>query len=64
MDAIIPRIPISEKLIVGGDLNNHIDRTLITTQGYFEYIVRNEEGGTILGFAAPIANTCFEEENT
>jgi hypothetical protein len=68
LDALVSRVPISEKLFIGGDLNGHICSTRVCFDGVhggFEYGSRNQEGDDILNFILAydlsIANTLFRK---
>jgi hypothetical protein len=53
-------VPISEKLFIGGDLNEHVGATRVGFDGVhggFGYGSRNQEGEGILNFA--LANDLF-----
>ena len=61
-------MPISEKLFIGGDLNEHVCSTRVCFDGVHEgfgYESRNQEGEGILNFALAydliIANTLFKK---
>jgi hypothetical protein len=54
LDALVSSVPISEKLLIGGDLNGHISSTRVGFDGVHEsfgYGSRNQEGKGILNFA-------------
>jgi hypothetical protein len=61
-------VPISEKLFIGGDLNEHVCSTRVGFDGVHEgfgYESRNQEGEDILNFALAcnlfITNTLFKK---
>jgi hypothetical protein len=61
-------VPISEKLFIGGDLNEHVGSTRVGFDGVHEgfgYGSRNQEGEGILNFALAydlfVANTLFRK---
>jgi hypothetical protein len=54
LDALVSSVPISEKLLIGGDLNGHISSTRVgfdVVHESFGYGSRNQEGKGILNFA-------------
>jgi hypothetical protein len=64
LDALVSSVPISEKLFIGGDLNEHVGSTRVGFNGVhrsFGYVSRNQEGEDILNFVLTydliIANT-------
>jgi hypothetical protein len=68
LDALVSSVPISEKLFIGGDLNEHVGSTrggFEGVHGDFGYGSRNQEGEGILNFALAydliVANTLFRE---
>jgi hypothetical protein len=68
LDALVSSIPISEKLFIGGDLNEHVDSTRVGFDGVhggFEYGSRNQEGEGVLNFALAydliVVNTLFRK---
>ena len=68
LDSLVRAVPTSEKLFIGGDLNNHVG---LSNAGYevahggFGYGSRNQEGEEVLDFAIAynlmVANTFFRE---
>jgi hypothetical protein len=61
-------VPISEKLFIGGDLNEYVGSTRIDFDGVhggFGYESRNQEGDDILNFALAydliVVNTLFRK---
>jgi hypothetical protein len=61
-------VPISEKLFIGGDLNEHVGSTRVDFNGVHEgfgYRSRNQEGEDILNFALAydlfLMNTLFRK---
>jgi hypothetical protein len=61
-------VSISEKLLIGGDLNGHVDSTRVGFDGVhggFGYGSRNQEGEGILNFALAydlfVANNLFRK---
>jgi hypothetical protein len=68
LDALVSSVPISEKLFIGGDLNEHVGYTRVGFDGVhggFEYGSRNQEGEGIFNFALAydliIPNTLFKK---
>jgi hypothetical protein len=68
LDALVSSVPVSEKLFIGGDLNEHVGSTRVGFDGVhrsFGYGSRNQEGEGILNFALAydliIANTLFRK---
>jgi hypothetical protein len=64
LDTLVSSVPISEKLFIGGDLNEHVCSTRVGFNGVhrsFGYVSRNQEGKDILNFVLTydliIANT-------
>jgi hypothetical protein len=56
---MVSTMPVSEKLFIGGDLNDHVGVTNVGFQrvhGRFGYGSRNQEGEDVLNFALP--TTC------
>jgi hypothetical protein len=65
---LVSSVPISEKLFIGGDLNEHVGSIRVGFDGVhggFEYMSRNQEGEGILNFALAydliVANTLFRK---
>ncbi|XP_056685835.1 uncharacterized protein [Spinacia oleracea] len=65
LEEVVQRVPRSEKLIIGGDLNGHVGSSrdgFESIHGGFGYGERNEAGNAILDFALAydlgIMNTC------
>ena len=68
LDSLVRAVPTSEKLFIGGDLNNHVG---LSNAGYevahggFGYGSRNQEGEEVLDFAIAynlmVANTFFRK---
>jgi hypothetical protein len=68
LDALVSRVPISEKLFIGGDLNGHVGSTRLGFDGVhrgFAYGSRNQEWEGILNFALGydlfVTNTIFRK---
>ncbi|KAL6588053.1 hypothetical protein OROMI_001031 [Orobanche minor] len=68
---VVERIPMSEKLIIGGDLNGHVGVSrdgFESVHGGFGFGDRNEAGNGILDFALAydlgIMNTWFEKRDS
>jgi hypothetical protein len=68
LDALVRSVAISEKLFIGGDLNEHVGSTRVGFGGVhegFRYGNRNQEGVGILKFALAydliVANTIFRK---
>jgi hypothetical protein len=68
LDDLVSSVPISEKLFIGGDLNEHVGSTRVGFNGVhegFEYGSRNQEGEGILNFALAydlfVTNTLFRK---
>jgi hypothetical protein len=68
LDTLVSSVPISEKLFIGGDLNEHVGSTRVGFEGAhggFGYGSRNQEGEDILNFALAydliVANTLFRK---
>ncbi|XP_021858714.1 uncharacterized protein [Spinacia oleracea] len=71
LEAVVQRVPRSEKLIIGGDLNGHVGSScdgFESIQGDFGYGDRNEAGNAILDFALAYdlgkMNTWFEKRDS
>ncbi|XP_056695105.1 uncharacterized protein [Spinacia oleracea] len=71
LEEVVQRVPRSEKLIIGGDLNGLVGSSrdgLESIHGGFGYGERNEVGKVILGFSLAydlgIMNTCFEKRDS
>jgi hypothetical protein len=69
LDALISSVHISEKLIIGGDLNGHVGSTRVGFDGVhggFGYVSRNKEAKGILNFALAydliVANILFKKK--
>jgi hypothetical protein len=67
LDALVSSVPISEKLFLGGDLNEHVGSARVDFDGMhrgFGYVSRNQEGEGILTFILAydliVTNTLFE----
>jgi hypothetical protein len=68
LDTLVNSVPISKKLFIGGDLNEHVGSTRVCfdeVHGGFRYRGRNQEGEGILNFALAydliIANILFRK---
>jgi hypothetical protein len=68
LDALVSSVPISEKLFIRGDLNEHVGSTIVGFEGVhggFRYGSMNQEGEGILNFALAydliVANTLFRK---
>jgi hypothetical protein len=68
LDALVSSVPISEKLFIGGDLNEHLCSNRVDFDGVhegFRYGSRNQEEEGILNFALAydlfVANTLFRK---
>jgi exonuclease III len=68
LDVLVSSVAISEKLIIGGDLNGHVGSTRLgfdMVHGGFGYGSRNQEGESILNFALAydlfVTNTLFRK---
>src|SRR6266542_4318300 len=68
---MVSTVPISEKLFLGGDLNNHVGATNVgfeRVHGGFGYGSRNQKGEGVLNFALAydllIANTLFRKQQS
>jgi hypothetical protein len=68
LDALVSSVPLSEKLFIGGDLNEHVGSTRVGFDGVhggFGYGSRNQKGEGILNFALAynliVANTLFRK---
>jgi hypothetical protein len=68
MDVLVSSMPISEKLFIGGDLNEHVGSTRVGFDGVhggFGYGSGNQEGKGILNFALAydliVVNTLFRK---
>ncbi|XP_056684315.1 uncharacterized protein [Spinacia oleracea] len=71
LEEVVQRVPRSEKLIIGGDLNGHVGSSrdeFESIHGGFGYGERNEAGNAILDFALAydlgIMNTWFEKRDS
>ncbi|KAL6496112.1 hypothetical protein OROHE_027508 [Orobanche hederae] len=71
LEEVVERIPMSEKLIIGGDLNGHVGVSrdgFESVHGGFGFGDRNEAGNGILDFALAydlgIMNTWFEKRDS
>ena len=54
LDSMVSTVPISEKLLIGGDLNGHLGATNVgfeRVHGGFGYGSRSQEGEGVLNFA-------------
>jgi Endonuclease-reverse transcriptase len=64
LEDIVKRVPSSEKLFIGGDLNSHVG----TVRGGFGYGEQNQEGEDILNFSIAydlmVANTFFRKKKS
>jgi hypothetical protein len=65
---LVSSVPISEKLFIGGDLNEHVSSTRVDFDGVhegFRYGSRNQEGEGILNFTLAydliVANILFRK---
>ena len=68
---MVSTVPISEKLFLGGDLNNHVGATNVgfeRVHGGFGYGSRNQEGEDVLNFVLAydllITNTLFRKQQS
>jgi hypothetical protein len=68
LDALVSSVPISEKLIIGRDLNGYVGSTRVCFDGVhegFRYESRNQEREGILNFALAydlfVTNTLFRK---
>jgi hypothetical protein len=68
LNALVSSVPISEKLFIGGDINEHVCSTIVGfngVHGCFGYGSRNQEGEGILNFILAcdliVANTLFRK---
>ena len=68
LDSLVSTVPVSEKLLIGGDLNGHVGVTNVgfeRVHGGFGYGSRSQEGEDVLNFALAydllIANTLFRK---
>ncbi|XP_056685743.1 uncharacterized protein [Spinacia oleracea] len=71
LEEVVQRVPRSEKMIIGGDLNGHVGSSrdgFESIHGGFGYGERNEAGNAILDFALAydlgIMNTWFEKRES
>ena len=54
LDSMVSTVPVSEKLLIGGDLNGHVGVTNVgfeRVHGGFGYGSRSQEGEDVLNFA-------------
>ena len=70
LEELTQRIPLEEKVFIGGDLNGHVGRVIEdfkSIHGGYGFGETNEGGRTILDFALTydfvIANTLFKKRN-
>jgi hypothetical protein len=68
LDALVSSVSISKKLFIGGDLNGHVDYTIVGFNGVhedFRYGSRNQKEEDILNFVLAygliIANTLIRK---
>jgi hypothetical protein len=68
LDALVSSVLISEKLFIGGDLNEHVGSTRVDFDGVhesFRYGSRNQKGEDILNFTLAydliVANILFRK---
>ena len=71
LDRLVRAVPSSEKLFIGGDLNDHVGTLSAgfeVVHGGFRYGSRNQEGEEILDFPIAfdlmIANTFFRKRQS
>ncbi|KAG2638009.1 hypothetical protein PVAP13_2NG644400 [Panicum virgatum] len=71
LDSMVGNVPVSEKLLRGGDLNGHVGATNVgfeRVHGGFGYGSRSQEGEDVLNFALAydllIANTLFRKRES
>ncbi|XP_074276968.1 uncharacterized protein LOC141600622 [Silene latifolia] len=71
LEEVVERVPIGEKLIIGGDLNGHVGTSRVgfeNIHGGFGFGERNEAGSDIFDFALAydlgIMNTWFEKRHS
>ena len=71
LDRLVRVVPSSEKLFIGGDLNDHVDTSSVgfeAIHGGFGYGSKNQEGEEVLDFAIAfdliIANTFFRKRQS
>ncbi|XP_051212163.2 uncharacterized protein [Lolium perenne] len=71
LEDLVRRVPIGEKLFIGGDLNGHVGTSntgFERVHGGFGYGIRNQEGEDILSFALAydmiVANTLFRKRES
>ncbi|XP_071677275.1 uncharacterized protein [Lolium perenne] len=71
LEDLVRRVPIGEKLFIGGDLNGHVGTSNIgfeRVHGGFGYGIRNQEGEDVLSFALAydmvVANTLFRKRES
>ena len=69
LEEMIQRIPINEKVFIGGDLNGHVGKDAgqyTQVHGGFGFGTMNNEGQSIIEFCMTnnfkIVNTCFEKQ--
>jgi hypothetical protein len=70
-DSMVSTVPISEKLLIGGDLKGHVGAANVgfeRVHGGFRYGSRNQEGEDVLNFALAydllIVNTLFRNRES
>ncbi|KAK9664956.1 hypothetical protein RND81_14G079800 [Saponaria officinalis] len=71
LEEVVERVPIGERLLVGGDLNGHVGTSRVGFEniyGGFGFGEKNEAGSDILDFALAydlgIMNTWFEKRQS
>ncbi|XP_071680971.1 uncharacterized protein [Lolium perenne] len=71
LEDLVRRVPIGEKLFIGGDLNGHVgtyNTGFERVHGGFGYGIRNQEGEDVLSFALAydmvVANTLFRKRES
>ena len=71
LDSMVSTVPVSEKLLIGGDLNGHVGATNVgfeRVHGGFGYGSRSQVGEDILNFTLAydllIANTLFRKRES
>jgi hypothetical protein len=71
LEDLVRRVPIGEKLFIGGDLNGHVGTSntgFERVHGGFGYGIRNQEGEDVLSFALAydmvVANTLFRKRES
>ncbi|KAK1678564.1 hypothetical protein QYE76_039412 [Lolium multiflorum] len=71
LEDFVRRVPIGEKLFIGGDLNGHVGTSntgFERVHGGFGYGIKNQEGEDVLSFALAydmiVANTLFRKRES